>query len=197
MAKKRPFQSEAAFGLEQMRKRASYGLAHNKFGKTEPEKRRETEAAFQKGAQEVGDAATQINAAGLGQGIVGGQGSRALTGMGSQLGGLAVQARTGVQAASDELAFKQRKDAERMAKEAEAERMAKRARVLGTVAKVGGALLMPGTKQIGTGLAALSGQQAPGSKSQKVLGALGDYAQNVHEYYKPREKTSSGGTSGT
>lgn len=195
MAYKRPFQSEESFGLQQMRKQAGRALAYNKFGKTDAEKRRETEAAFQKGAQQVGDVATQINAAGLGQGITGGQASRALTDMAAQLGNLGAQARTGVQAASDELAMKQRKEAERIAKEAEAERQAKRARVLGTTAKIGVGLLMPGMGQVGGALSALAGQKAPGSRAQKVLGALGDYAQNVHEYYKPRER-SSGGTSG-
>ena len=115
--------------------------------------------------------------------------------MAAQLGNLGAQARTGVQAASDELAMKQRKEAERIAKEAEAERQAKRARVLGTTAKIGVGLLMPGMGQVGGALSALAGQKAPGSRAQKVLGALGDYAQNVHEYYKPRER-SSGGTSG-
>lgn len=195
MAYKRPFQSDESFGLQQMRQRAASALASNRFGKTESEKKKETEAAFQKGAQQVGNVATQIGAAGLGQGITGGQGSRALTDMAAQLGNLGAQARTGVQAASDQLAMKQRKEAERIAKEAEAERQARRARVLGGIASVGSALLMPGMGQIGGALSALSGQKAPGSKAQKVLGALGDYAQNVHDYYKPRER-SSGGASG-
>ena len=179
-----------------MRKQAGRALAYNQFGKTDAEKERETEAAFQKGAQQVGNVATQVNAAGLGQGITGGQGSRALTDMAAQLGNLGAQARTGVQAASDELAMQQRKDAERIAKEAEAERQAKRARVIGGIAKVGSALLMPGMGQIGTALGALAGQKAAGSFAQKALGAVGDYAQNVHEYYKPRDR-SSGGTSGS
>jgi hypothetical protein len=149
MAYKRPFQSEAAFGLDQMRKRASQALATNKFGKTDSEKRAETDAAFQKGAQQIGNVATQVNAAGLGQGITGGQGSRALTDMAAQLGNLGAQARSGVQAASDELAYKQRKDAERIAKEELAEKRARRARVAGTIAKVGSALLLPGLGQVG------------------------------------------------
>ena len=196
MAYKRPFQSEAAFGLDQMRKRASQALATNKFGKTDSEKRAETDAAFQKGAQQIGNVATQVNAAGLGQGITGGQGSRALTDMAAQLGNLGAQARSGVQAASDELAYKQRKDAERIAKEELAEKRARRAKVAGTIAKVGSALLLPGLGQVGGALGGLAAKKAAGSLAQTALGAAGQYATNVGEYYKPRER-SSGGNSGS
>jgi len=195
VAYKRPFQSEESFGLQQMRKQAGRALAYNQFGKTDAEKERETEAAFQKGAQQVGNVATQVNAAGLGQGITGGQGSRALTDMAAQLGNLGAQARTGVQAASDELAMQQRKDAERIAKEAEAERQAKRARVIGGIAKVGSALLMPGMPQIAGALGALAGEKGSRTAGQTALAAAGQYAKNVGEMYDPRNRRS-GGTSG-
>lgn len=196
MAYKRPFQSEESFGLQQMRKRAGRALAQNKFGKTEAEKERETEAAFQKGAQQVGNVATQINAAGLGQGITGGQGSRTLTDLGSQFGELGVKARTGVEDASAKLAFDQQREAERLAKEAEAERQAKRARVGKAIAGVGSALLLPGMPQVAGALGGLAARKAPGSTGQKALAAAGQYAKNLGDWYDPRNRKKSGGTGG-